>query len=185
VRAGRIRHLAFAVPDAVSWSLPLYELALLTAARLDSEEAKGVTLITPEAGPLELFGAEASARVRALLESRGIDVLTRACPVKAVGGRVSLADGSCVPADHTITVPSLQGPGLLGLPSDAEGFIPVDAHGRVKGADDVYAAGTGRTSRSNRAAPRSRRTPPRRRSRLAWARPDSRGRSSPSSVRCC
>jgi sulfide:quinone oxidoreductase len=145
VRAGRIRHLAFAVPDAVSWSLPLYELALLTAARLDSEEAGGVTLtfVTPEAGPLELFGAEASARVRALLESRAIDLLTRACPVKADGGRLSLADGSCVPTDHTITVPSLQGPALLGLPSDAAGFIPVDPHGRVKGADDVYAAGDG------------------------------------------
>lgn len=145
VKVGRIRHLAFAVPEGVSWPLPLYELALLTAWRLDSEAAKGVTLtvVTPEQEPLDIFGAEPSARVRALLESRGIDLVTRACPVKADGGAVSLADGSSVPADHTITVPSLEGPALFGLPSDSEGFIPVDAHGRVKGVDDVYAAGDG------------------------------------------
>ena len=145
VRAGRIRHLAFAVPAEVSWPLPLYELALLTAWRLGGEEAKGVTLtvLTPEQQPLDLFGGEPSARVRALLESRGIDLLTRACPVRAGDGYVSLADGSSVPADHTITVPRLEGRGLFGLPSDSDGFTPVDAHGRVKGVDDVYAAGDG------------------------------------------
>jgi sulfide:quinone oxidoreductase len=51
-------------------------------------------------------------------------------------------DRACPPT-NTLTVPSLQGPGLLGLPSNSDGFIPVDAHGRVKGADDVYAAGDG------------------------------------------
>jgi hypothetical protein len=64
VRAGRIHQLAFAVPDAVSWPLPLYELALLTAWRLDRQEAQGVTLsfVTPEQEPLEVFGVEAPAR---------------------------------------------------------------------------------------------------------------------------
>jgi sulfide:quinone oxidoreductase len=145
VSAGRIRHLAFAVPDALTWPLPLYELALLTAWRLDCEKAKGVTLtlITPEQVPLEVFGAEPSAQVRALLEGRGIELLTAACPVKTDDGRVLLADGSFVPADHTITVPGLEGRALFGLPSDSEGFIPVDAHGRVEGVDDVYAAGDG------------------------------------------
>lgn len=145
VKVGQIRHLAFAVAEGVSWPLPLYELALLTAWRLDSEGTKGVTLtfVTPEQEPLDVFGAAPSARVRALLESRGIHLLTRACPVKAEGGAVFLADGSFVPADHTITVPSLEGPALVGLPSDSEGFIPVDAQGRVKGVDDVYAAGDG------------------------------------------
>jgi sulfide:quinone oxidoreductase len=30
---------------------------------------------------------------------------------------------------------------LPGLPSDPDGFVPVDAHGRVPGVGDVYAAG--------------------------------------------
>ena len=37
--------------------------------------------------------------------------------------------------------PRSTGPALAGLPADARGFIPVDAHGRVPGVAGVYAAG--------------------------------------------
>ena len=37
----------------------------------------------------------------------------------------------------------MEGPRIDGLPADANGFIPVDDHGRVKGTEDVYAAGDG------------------------------------------
>jgi sulfide:quinone oxidoreductase len=40
-----------------------------------------------------------------------------------------------------VSLPSLVGPGLAGLPADANGFIPVDLHGLVHGEQDVYAAG--------------------------------------------
>ncbi|HET8821721.1 MAG TPA: FAD-dependent oxidoreductase [Thermoleophilaceae bacterium] len=140
---GRIRRLVFAVPPGVSWPLPLYELALLTAWRLQGDGASGVTIafVTPEHDPLDLFGPDAAARVRALLEERGIDLRTGVRPVEAGGGRVALSDGPCLPADCTITVPCLEGRGILGLPRDSHGFIPVDAHGRVRGVDDVYAVG--------------------------------------------
>lgn len=142
-RDGRIRCLAFAVPPGVSWPLPLYELALLTAWRLQQQGVSGVTLtfVTTEREPLDLFGAEAAARVRAMLGERGIDLRTGTRPVEAGGGRVVLADGSSIPAESTITVPCLAGPGIFGLPADSEGFIPVDAHGRVLGVEDVYVAG--------------------------------------------
>jgi sulfide:quinone oxidoreductase len=32
---------------------------------------------------------------------------------------------------------------MLGLPADADGFVPVDAHSRVEGLEDVYVAGDG------------------------------------------
>ena len=38
---------------------------------------------------------------------------------------------------------SWRGPAIDGLPADEQGFIPVDEHGRVKGVEDVYAAGDG------------------------------------------
>jgi CBS domain-containing protein len=38
-------------------------------------------------------------------------------------------------------LPRLRGPRLDGLPQTLDGFIPVDAHGRVSGLEDVYAAG--------------------------------------------
>ena len=37
----------------------------------------------------------------------------------------------------------MEGPAIDGLPADEQGFIPVDDHGRVKGVEDVYAAGDG------------------------------------------
>ena len=69
----RIRRVAFAVPGA-SWPLPLYELALLTAARVRERALRKVELrlVTHESEPLELFGGRASAAVRELLAERGV-----------------------------------------------------------------------------------------------------------------
>ena len=58
-------------------------------------------------------------------------------------GLVVLEDGRSIPTDSAITIPCLEGPRTIGLPANAEGFIPVDAHGRVKGIDNVYVAGDG------------------------------------------
>ncbi|MGZ8481974.1 MAG: FAD-dependent oxidoreductase, partial [Candidatus Limnocylindria bacterium] len=145
LRAGRIRRLAFVAPDGVSWPLPLYELALLTAWRLANDGVSGVTLayVTPEQDPLDIFGAEAAARVRALLAERGVELHTDARAVEVGGGRVVLEDGRSIPADSAITVPCLEGHRTIGLPANSEGFIPVDAHGRVEGIKDVYVAGDG------------------------------------------
>ena len=143
--AGRIRRLAFVAPGGVSWPLPLYELALLTAWRLANDGVSGATLIlvTPERNPLDLFGAEAAARVRALLDERGVELHTGACAVEVGDGLVVLEDGRSIPADSAITVPCLEGPRTIGLPANSQGFIPVDAHGRVKGIENVYVAGDG------------------------------------------
>jgi sulfide:quinone oxidoreductase len=40
-----------------------------------------------------------------------------------------------------VALPRLAGVPIPGLPSDAEGFIPVDPSGRVRHVDDVFAAG--------------------------------------------
>jgi sulfide:quinone oxidoreductase len=57
------------------------------------------------------------------------------------GKALVLAGGSELYVDRVLTLPLLEGPGLPGLTQDEHGFIPVDAHGRVRGLDDVYAAG--------------------------------------------
>jgi sulfide:quinone oxidoreductase len=49
--------------------------------------------------------------------------------------------GPALRADAVISVPALRGPDIPGLPAGSRGFIPVDAHGRVTGLRDVYAAG--------------------------------------------
>ena len=44
-----------------------------------------------------------------------------------------------------IALPGLAGPFIPGLPHDARGFIPTDAHARVLGCAGVYAAGDATT----------------------------------------
>ncbi len=141
-RAGTLRRLAFAVPRGVSWPLPLYELALLSARELEATAAE-LVFVTPERQPLEQFGPEASKCVRELLVQRGVALRTGVTPVAAREGLLELAGGSSLPADRAFTVPTLEGPMVLGLPTDAGGFIPGDTHGRVKGVRGVYVAGDG------------------------------------------
>ncbi|MGB2710970.1 MAG: FAD-dependent oxidoreductase, partial [Conexibacter sp.] len=141
--AGQVRALLFVVPSAVGWPLPLYELAMMTARRLRAAGSPArVTLATSEHTPLALFGGRPSGQLLERLEALGIAFLPGVEVERTLRGEVRLAPGGqIVPADRVVTLPALAGPGLSGLPRDAEGFIPVDAHGGVRGAYDVYAAG--------------------------------------------
>ena len=51
--AGQVGRVAFVVPWGAVWSLPIYELALMTAAYLAELELSDVelSLVTPEEGP--------------------------------------------------------------------------------------------------------------------------------------
>ena len=77
---GEVRAIAFAVPPGVAWTLPLYELAIMTAVELRSRGVRDVqlTLITSENKPLWLFGEPGSAALSSLLQERGIDLTARA-----------------------------------------------------------------------------------------------------------
>lgn len=144
VEAGAVRSVAFALPGGAVWSLPLYELALLTASWLAERRVSGarLTLVTHEQAPLALFGTAASKRVRDLLEQRGIGLVTGSYPAVSSGGTLALIpSGRAVEAERVVTLPRLEGPRLPGLPHDAEGFIPTDLYGRVRGVGGAYAAG--------------------------------------------
>ena len=141
--AGDAKSVAFALPSQRLWTLPLYELALMTAASLRERgaEAVPVTLVTPEEEPLELFGPDASEAIGALLRSRGIALRTSSLPAAMKRRVLMLAGGGTVYVDRVVTMPLLEGPAITGLPSDRRGFIPVDEYGRVAGTDGIYAAG--------------------------------------------
>jgi sulfide:quinone oxidoreductase len=140
---GRLSHVAFAVPPGSSWPLPLYELAFMTATHVAERGLDGVrlTLVTPEQQPLGLFGTEASQTVRELLDERRIELNTSRYPTRFEDGQLSLVPDETLAADQVVSLPSVLGPHLDGLPADADGFIPVDLHGLVQGEQDVYAAG--------------------------------------------
>jgi sulfide:quinone oxidoreductase len=141
--AGReLRSLAFAVPTLLGWSLPIYELAFLTATSLSSRGISGVRLsiVTPEPEPLAIFGERASAAVSELLDRAGIELMGGTRPERVVDGRLKTDLGE-IEVDRVVALPRLVGPGFPGLPSDEDGFILTDDHGKVDGLEDVYAAG--------------------------------------------
>jgi sulfide:quinone oxidoreductase len=142
------RTFAFVVPASNTWPLPIYELALMTARRaaeLGLRELR-CTVFTPEAAPLIVFGSVATAAVSELLGARGIDVRAGVRVRQAPDGDLIMTPGDeRLAATHVIALPALEGPRIPGLPRDEEGFIPIDEHARIKGIDDVYAAGDGTT----------------------------------------
>ena len=159
--------IAFAVGPATSWPLPLYELALLTAGELRARGARcEITLVTPEAAPLELFGARASAVVAELLEARDVTVIANAEPLSVGEGELRLVDGRTIGADRVVSLPRAAGRFVEGLPHDHEGFIPVDPTAGSTGWTACSRPATSPRSRSSRAGSRrSRRTP---RPRRCW-----------------
>ena len=143
VEAGLAKRVVFALPAGVSWALPLYELALLTADHLAHAGCgrPHLEIVTPEHAPLALFGQDASQAVGALLSDRGISVRTATSPREFDLGQLRICPGGPLAADRVVSVPRLHGVEVAGIPRDENSFIPTDAHGRVAGLPGVYAAG--------------------------------------------
>jgi sulfide:quinone oxidoreductase len=136
------RRVVFAVPPSPAWTLPIYELALLTAHwGRTQEKALELTVVTPETRPLEVFGGPAGAEVAAVLAQAGVAFRGGVAPRDVVDGALDLGGGERLPADLVIALPRLDGPAVAGLPSDASGFVEVDDFCRVVGVRDVYAVG--------------------------------------------
>ncbi len=136
--------LAFVVPPSIAWTLPIYEVALMTErrARERGDEIE-ITLVTPEASPLAHFGQLASGAVSEMLEARGIEAICD-CRAHEEDGSLILTPGDRrLEVDQVIALPAMTGPAIPGLPADEEGFIPIDQHARVRDTEDVYAAGDG------------------------------------------
>jgi len=142
IDAGRVRSVVFAVPSGTAWPLPLYELALMTAARAEAKDvAVRFAVVTAESAPLVIFGNKASDAVAALLEERDIELRTSTVPVAFQDGALSVAPSGSLEADRVVALPQLRGRAPAGLPTDPDGFLSTDEHGHVRGCDDVFAAG--------------------------------------------
>lgn len=144
IEAGHVHKLAFISPSQMSWPLPLYELALMTARRAyDVNQDVSVTVVTPEDAPLAIFGGTVSAAVEQLLEDNGILVISSTHCETPQSGEVALHPGGySLHVDRVVALPELFGPSIPGVPKrDGHGFITVDAHCRVPELEGVYAAG--------------------------------------------
>jgi len=143
LREGRLRRLVLTMPGGHGWALPAYELALLAASEISRHGITGtrVTVVTPEDGPLLVFGRRASEQVADLLADHDIEVLTGTHPVRYEDGSLSIVPGEPIEADAVVSLPRLEGRRIEGLPYDANGFIPVDEHARIAGLAHAFAVG--------------------------------------------
>ena len=143
---GHTKRVAFVVPPGVAWALPAYELALMTAWQAwgMGQNDVEVTVYTPEDAPLGLFGPRATSALRHELEEAGVQVETGVYVAEGAEApnRLVLHPGERrLEAQRIIALPRAVGPALPGLTADARGFVLTDRHGKVSGADGIWAAG--------------------------------------------
>lgn len=143
LRAGDLSRVAFAVPPSARWSVPLYELALLSSAWLRERdgEQSSLSLVTHEPEPLAMFGRRASESVAGLLHEAGIELHASSAPSAFRDGELRLAGGGSVEADAVVAMPRLEVVPMPGVPQGPDGFISTDAYMRVEGVEGIWAAG--------------------------------------------
>jgi sulfide:quinone oxidoreductase len=139
---GRRHRLAFVAVTGTAWTLPLYELAMMTAARARRDGLDlDIEIVTNESAPLGVFGAEASAAVAERLADAGIRVRTGTFATEVADGKLWLELEGTLDVDLVVALPRLHGPDVTGLPQDEHAFVPVDRYGRVEGIERVWAVG--------------------------------------------
>jgi sulfide:quinone oxidoreductase len=142
LRPGRRQVIAFVAPSGVAWTLPLYELALMTSRYgRDRGLDLHIEVVTRESDPLDVFGPAASTEVSQRLASAGISVRTATFSEEYDEGALWLELEGPLEADLVIALPRLRGPSVPGLPDAPQGFVAVDRYGRVRGVAGVWAVG--------------------------------------------
>jgi hypothetical protein len=106
------------------------------ALRLLDQSPRLCDGVTPHATPLELLGPRAVASISRELESAGIAVES-ATRIDVEGGHAQTVllqpSGRRIEVERMLALPALRGRPIAGIPTDADGFIEVDEHCRVRG----------------------------------------------------
>jgi sulfide:quinone oxidoreductase len=145
---GYTHAVSFVVPPGMTWPLPLYELALMTAREAWSMGIEDIAMqiVSPEASPLALFGRQATDAMAALLDKAGIAFHGSAYVRETEAHRLELVPGGEeLDSQRVVALPTIEGIRIEGVPADEHGFIPIDEQLRIVGVPDVFAAGDGTT----------------------------------------
>jgi sulfide:quinone oxidoreductase len=145
---GYTHAVSFVVPPGVTWPLPIYELAIMTAREAWSMGIDDIKMqiVSPEAAPLALFGPQAADAMSALLEQARISFHGNAYVRETEAHRLELVPGGEeLHSQRVVALPTIEGTPIDGVPADDHGFVPVDEQLRVVGLTDAFAAGDGTT----------------------------------------
>jgi sulfide:quinone oxidoreductase len=144
---GYSRRLAIVIPPGPVWPLRAYELALFITLQAEGMSIDlETTIVAPEPSPLALLGSRALELVSDELELAGVTLVSDSDAEVEPGHAATVvlhSSGRRLEVDRVLALPRLRGRPVTGIPTDADGFIEVDEHCRVRGLDGVWAAGDG------------------------------------------
>ncbi|MGZ6639185.1 MAG: hypothetical protein ACXVII_40890 [Solirubrobacteraceae bacterium] len=142
IERGQVKSVAFVLPNWPVWPVPLYELALMTAARAHSLSLSAqLTFITPEGRPLKAFGQAAGEAIARLLAAAGIELVTGVVAQVPAPGLVTFGE-TRLEAERIVTLPKVTGPAVPGIAAGPGWFVPIDERCVVEGTSGrVFAAG--------------------------------------------
>jgi sulfide:quinone oxidoreductase len=114
IEEGYASRIAFVSTGRLESPLPLYELALMTAAYArDMDIALSISILTPEDAPLAIFGSGVSSAMSDLLARARIQTITSAYVEIPSNGRLVIHPGDRrLPVDRVVALPELYGPSL-------------------------------------------------------------------------
>jgi sulfide:quinone oxidoreductase len=141
---GEAVRIVFVVPPGVGWVIPAYELALMARRYLNEHGASDgvrIGVVTSEDTPLGVFGHGATETISTALADAGIELRTGAIVRGWSDGALQVVPDTRVPADVVISLPTIRGPQVRGLPRTPTGFVDADTNGRVRGEQRVFVAG--------------------------------------------
>lgn len=143
---GYTKRVAFVIPPGASWPLPLYELALMTAREVTGMGIRDaeLTIVTPEAVPLAVFGRPAAQALQDELRRAGIRLRTGSLVRLDPDHEPHLVlqpSGRRLDVERVIALPGIDGPRIPGTRQNEGGFIRVDGSGRMRDSRSVWAAG--------------------------------------------
>lgn len=122
-----------------------YEAAMLLQADLGGKKTNtGVSIYTPEPGPMPVAGEAVSKQVVELLDSKGIHYFPKhAVTGESTPGVLAFQEGKQAAYDYLVYVPKHKAPAVLvdcGLAAPG-GWVPVDMHTMATKHPDVYVLG--------------------------------------------
>jgi sulfide:quinone oxidoreductase len=171
IGSGKVANVAVVIPRGARWPLPAYELALViawsthgtgaqvTLITVEQEPlcALGSAATEAVARELEAAGVETISGVEVIDELQdaprarapAVTIAPEKAAVEAdalIGrptdpARVHVGAGSARQFDRLIALPTMLGPAIAGVPTDAAGFIEVDRSLRIWDNEPVWAAG--------------------------------------------
>jgi sulfide:quinone oxidoreductase len=140
--AGYSSSLAVIIPPGPGWPLRGYEAAVLI-----TRSARGVGVetetyvIEPPVSPLDAVGNDAKRRLGEELKELNIKSYVAESVAVEHGSVMLRPQDLRLKVDRVLALPELRGRPVEGIPSDDQGFVHADDHGRVRGLEMVWAAG--------------------------------------------